>query len=54
MNFETVNFQTNDSECTSQRRWQQVLDFGCPVEERGQRAVWQAEASTRTAFEVIP
>jgi hypothetical protein len=54
MKFETVNSRTNDSESASRRHWQQVLDFGCPAEERGQRAVRQAEASPRPAFEVIP
>jgi hypothetical protein len=54
MNFEAVNFWTNDSESASQRRWQQVLDFGCPVGERGQRAVRLAEAPMQPAFEVIP
>jgi hypothetical protein len=54
MNCEIANFQANDSESASRRRWQQVLDFGCVAEERGQRAVRVAEASTPPAFEVIP
>lgn len=54
MNCETVNFRSNDSESASQRRWQQVLDFCCPVEERGQRIALQAETSSRPMFEVLP
>jgi hypothetical protein len=54
MRFEIANSQANDSETASQCRWQQVLDFGCKVEERGQGAVRQAEAANRLVFEVIP
>lgn len=54
MNFETVNSWTNASESASQHRWQQVLDFGCPVKECGQRADRQAEAATQSAFDVMP
>lgn len=54
MNLEPVNALINASESASQRRWQQVLDFGGPVKERGQRADRQAEASPRPVFEVLP
>lgn len=54
MNLEEVNSWTNASESPSQRRWQQVLDFGGRVEEHGPRADRQAEVSPRPAFEVIP
>lgn len=54
MNFEIVNFQTSDSETASQRRWQQVLDFGCSAEDCWPHAVWQTGVPNRPAFEVIP
>jgi hypothetical protein len=54
MNFENVDFQTNDGENASRRRWQQVLDFGCAAEAGGRRAVQPTEAPMSPAFEVIP
>jgi hypothetical protein len=54
MNFELVNFQTNDSERASQRRWQQVLDFGCPVAERDPMIAWQASVPVNPASDVMP
>jgi hypothetical protein len=54
MNFEKVNFRTSESESASQRRWQQVLDFGCPVAERDPVIAGQASVPVNPASDVMP
>ena len=53
MNFETVNFQGRETDSASQRRWQQVLAFGCLGEERGSIEAWQPTVPVNPASDVM-
>jgi len=54
MKFETTNDRPGDSDAACLRRWQQVLDLGCPAAQSVRPATRATEPVSPPVFEVLP